>query len=254
MRAGLRRVRPRRRDPAPSRRSSARLAAATLQVLEHGRERPRWTRCSSRGSTSSSAARLQVALLVAAGVLDRRVPVHRLLPLHAPRRAAQISDRLESLRDHCVADLSAALAAMTDGDLTVEVMPVTPPITDISRDELGEVAIAVNTIRESTVGSIDAYNAMRESLAELIGTVSLQRRHGVGGVAADGGDVAGDGPRRGRHRRGRQRRGAGGGASGEARRVDPHRRAGGGARGRAPARPPRGRRPRPPRACAGRRG
>ena len=118
-----------------------------------------------------SAARLRVALVVLVGVL---VAVFLFVGffLSTRRGVRQISNRLESLRDHCVTDLSGALRSMSEGDLTVEVTPVTPPITDISRDELGEVAIAVNGIRESTIGSIDAYNAMRASLAELIGTVS----------------------------------------------------------------------------------
>ena len=51
---------------------------------------------------------------------------------------------------------------MTEGDLTVEVTPVTPLITYISRDELGEIALAVNAIRDSTVESIAAYNRMRD--------------------------------------------------------------------------------------------
>ncbi len=105
-----------------------------------------------------SAARLRVALFVLLGAL---VALFLFIGFFVSTRRGvrDISDRLSSLRDNCSADLSTALQRMTDGDLTVEVTPVTPPITDISRDELGDVAVAVNAIRDSTVGSIAAYNA-----------------------------------------------------------------------------------------------
>ena len=98
-----------------------------------------------------SAARLRVALFVLLGAL---VALFLFIGFFVSTRRGvrDISDRLSSLRDNCSADLSTALQRMTDGDLTVEVTPATPPITDISRDELGEVAVAVNAIRESTAG------------------------------------------------------------------------------------------------------
>ncbi|MDA0136887.1 methyl-accepting chemotaxis protein [Solirubrobacter deserti] len=119
-----------------------------------------------------SAARLKVALLVALGAL---VALFLFVGFFVSTRRGvrEISDRLTSLRDHCSADLSDALRRMADGDLTVEITSVTPPVAHVSRDELGQVAVAVDGVRESTVESIGAYNAMRASLAELIGSVSL---------------------------------------------------------------------------------
>src|SRR5206468_490727 len=58
------------------------------------------------------------------------------------------------------------------GDLTVEIASRTQPISDISRDELGQIAVAANEILDSTQGSINGYNRMRGELATLIGTVS----------------------------------------------------------------------------------
>jgi methyl-accepting chemotaxis protein len=84
-----------------------------------------------------------------------------------------VLDRLGMLRDRDTTDLRAALEAMRDGDLTVTVTPVTPLIENPGRDELGQVADAVNTIRNSTVESVEAYNAMRTQLAGLIGDVSV---------------------------------------------------------------------------------
>jgi methyl-accepting chemotaxis protein len=88
------------------------------------------------------------------------------------RNVHQVLDRLSSLRDHCATGLEGGLAGLSDGDLTVRVTPVTPPIESWSNDELGDVAQATNSIRDKMVAAIDAYNGSRESLAAMIGQVS----------------------------------------------------------------------------------
>ena len=119
-----------------------------------------------------SAARNRVALIVVLGGL-----VALLLFVgffRATRRGVgEISACVTSLREHESADLSAALDRMAQGDLTVAVTPLTPPLTAASRDELGRVATAVDEIRLSTIESIHGYNRMRSSLAEVIGTVAV---------------------------------------------------------------------------------
>jgi methyl-accepting chemotaxis protein len=88
------------------------------------------------------------------------------------RGLAPVLDRLRMLKEHCVTDLRSGLERMATGDLTVEVVPVTPPIEQISKDQIGEVALAVNEIRERTVASVEAYNGMRSTLHALVGQVS----------------------------------------------------------------------------------
>ena len=83
-----------------------------------------------------------------------------------------ILSRLASLRGNDVAGLRAGLDHLATGDLTYEVVPVTPPIARRSRDEVGDVAEAVGEIRDHTVASVEAYNASREALAAMIGKVS----------------------------------------------------------------------------------
>jgi methyl-accepting chemotaxis protein len=78
---------------------------------------------------------------------------------------------LRGLRDHCSTLLRTGLQAVAKGDLTREVVPITEPITYIAGDELGEVALAVNEIRENTVASVDAYNDTRVALSQMIGEV-----------------------------------------------------------------------------------
>ena len=87
-------------------------------------------------------------------------------------------------------ELSAALDAMAGGDLTVEIAPDSRPIEYASSDELGQIVEAANGILESTAESIAGYNRMRSSLDRDRHGLR-ERRHGVGRVAADGGELAG---------------------------------------------------------------
>src|SRR6185503_15647804 len=72
------------------------------------------------------------------------------------------------LQDNCTTDLANALDHVAHGDLTVEVVPVTPELERSSNDEIGDVAEAVGKIRNNTVASVVAYNAMREQLNETM--------------------------------------------------------------------------------------
>jgi methyl-accepting chemotaxis protein len=87
------------------------------------------------------------------------------------RAVAPILERLRMLQDHCAADLRRGLELLAQGNLTFEVTPVTPPIENIGGDELGQIATAVNGIRERTVASVTAYNATRAELARLVGQI-----------------------------------------------------------------------------------
>jgi methyl-accepting chemotaxis protein len=87
-------------------------------------------------------------------------------------RIAAVVSRLASLRDSDAADLRQGLDRFAAGDLTVTVAPTTEPLVDASTDELGELARAVDAVRESTGASITSYNASRDALAGLIGQVA----------------------------------------------------------------------------------
>lgn len=88
------------------------------------------------------------------------------------RSVAPILDRLWLLTEHCTTDMRKALLAMADRDLTIEVRPEIAPIENVGGDELGQIAAAVNAIRENTVASVEAYNQTRANLSELVGRVS----------------------------------------------------------------------------------
>ncbi len=84
-------------------------------------------------------------------------------------RTRRVLARLHHLRDDCVTNLSAGLAAVAAGDNTVEVVATTRPIARVSSDEIGEIQVGVNEILDKTVASIAQYNAMREELRAALG-------------------------------------------------------------------------------------
>jgi methyl-accepting chemotaxis protein len=108
-----------------------------------------------------------LALIFAIGVVASVVIIRSIrLSVEA------ILARLASLRGSDVAGLRTGLHRLAEGDLTYEVVPVTPPIARRTRDEVGDVAEAVGEIRDHTVASVQAYNASRVALATMIGKVS----------------------------------------------------------------------------------
>ena len=83
---------------------------------------------------------------------------------------AEIEKRLDSLNEHCVADLMAALEAMQNGDLTVDVTPVTTPVEARSGDPLADaLAEKMNALIAKVQASVAAYDAVRGQYAERLG-------------------------------------------------------------------------------------
>jgi methyl-accepting chemotaxis protein len=88
------------------------------------------------------------------------------------RPVSALRDRLTSLDDNCMTDLGAGLHAAAQGDLTVDVKPVTTPLEVESRDELGQLAETFNGMLTKAQGGIEAYTTMRAELGTLIGNVT----------------------------------------------------------------------------------
>ncbi|RKQ86999.1 methyl-accepting chemotaxis protein [Solirubrobacter pauli] len=122
---------------------------------------------------SASAATTRALLVILAAIA-----VGFALALWFARRITrtvnEVLNRLQLLRDHCTADLAAALGRVAEGDLTVPVQPITPELHRTSNDEIGDVAEAVGAIRNATVRSVDAYNAMRAQLADTVAEMAVQ--------------------------------------------------------------------------------
>jgi methyl-accepting chemotaxis protein len=146
--------------------------AAQTAVLDRALEQLEARATARRGdaeATGATTGRLIVIAALVATLIGAALSL--VITRSITRPVKVVLERLGMLRGHCVTDLSRAISAMADGDLTHEVTPVTPLIEDPSHDELGQVAQSVDAIRERIVESVLAYNATAESLRTLVGTV-----------------------------------------------------------------------------------
>ena len=95
-------------------------------------------------------------------------------------RVRRVLNGLKHLRDDDVRGLADGLEAVANGDMTVELEPVTRPIGRLSSDEIGDVSRAVNAIHDTTLVSLDAYNRMRARVASMLKEIG----HSSASVAA----------------------------------------------------------------------
>jgi methyl-accepting chemotaxis protein len=84
----------------------------------------------------------------------------------------RVLDRIRSLEQRDMAGLREGVEAFAAGDLTRSYEPQTEPIEDPGKDEIGQVASAVNAMRDSLAASVEAYNQSAERLREMIGEVA----------------------------------------------------------------------------------
>ncbi|HET8952909.1 MAG TPA: methyl-accepting chemotaxis protein, partial [Solirubrobacteraceae bacterium] len=128
---------------------------------------------------AASDARTTVLIVVAIAVLAA-IGLALLVTRSVTRPVAALGTRLRSLNDHCLQGLGDGLHAIADGDLTVDVQPVTTPVQVRSKDELGQLSKTFNEMLAKAQGGLQAYNDMRGQLGVLIGEVSA----GAGTVSA----------------------------------------------------------------------
>jgi methyl-accepting chemotaxis protein len=128
-------------------------------------------RLHAENSATYTSKRTLSLILIAVAILFAAA-LSFLIVRGIKRSVAVVLDRLTMLTDHCASGLQEGLGKFAEGDLTVEVTPVTPLIEKIGGDELGQVATTVNNLRNRLVAAIEQYNASRVSLSSLVGEVS----------------------------------------------------------------------------------
>ena len=74
--------------------------------------------------------------------------------------------RLTSLSDHCLTNLGTGLAAMSQGDLIVDMQPVTNPLDVSRRQNLGELGELFNDMLGKAQGGLESYNFTRLGLSD----------------------------------------------------------------------------------------
>ncbi len=104
----------------------------------------------------------------------------------------QLADRLHSLDENCLESLVKGIRAAVDGDLTVEVIPVTKPMDVVSDDPgLTELKAVFNSMLAKAQVALQGYNELREQLRSALGAQSClegltDRLHSLSNVCLAG--------------------------------------------------------------------
>ncbi len=120
----------------------------------------------------SSISDEHTTLMILVGVIVIAVLVGILLALFISGQIDQpmkkVKDRIQQLQSACITNLGNGLLAIAAGDLDRKVEKVTQPLNMEQHDEIGDIAKTVDQIIFRTQSSVDAYEKMRGTLAELV--------------------------------------------------------------------------------------
>jgi methyl-accepting chemotaxis protein len=119
---------------------------------------------------AGSTSRVLIVVLLVALAISGTIAVLIIRSVVTPVR--ELMERLRSLNDHCLQELTDGLEAAAAGDFTREAQPVTTPLDVRADDELGRLSTAFNGMLAKVQRSVAAYGGMRDELSELIGEVA----------------------------------------------------------------------------------
>lgn len=117
-----------------------------------------------------SARRQMITLLLAAILLG--IVTGWLITRFITSALAQVSGRLETLRDKDMSEINQAMSALAQGDLTVSAKTYAEPLTLTTKDELGCMAKTFNEMLEQAHSFVHSYNEARVTLGSLVRQVA----------------------------------------------------------------------------------
>ena len=128
----------------------------------------------SASSTYQNGQRYLIGLVVIAAIIAGGIGF--FLAGRIAGGLKRVGAGMTSLASHCLTGVDKGLTAMAvEGDLTIEVTPVTEPVEVKGKDELAELSTTFNTLLDRTQSSIQSYETMREkrmAFADVIDQVS----------------------------------------------------------------------------------
>jgi methyl-accepting chemotaxis protein len=91
-----------------------------------------------------------------------------VMTLSITRPIAAISERLDSVATKCLSWLSAGMAAQAQGDLTHQINPVTSPVENPGKDEIGHLGSTFNKMLDGMKLAISSFNTANDNMSSLI--------------------------------------------------------------------------------------
>ena len=135
-------------------------------------------------ATASSGSRIIIVIallaIAAAAALAAWVTRSVVRPVRA------LGERMTTLEEQDLSELSVALGKVADGDLTYGVAPVTAAIEVTSTDELGRLSVTFNGMLDKARHSIESYGTMQAELTAALAEVA----EGAGTVASASQEMA----------------------------------------------------------------
>lgn len=120
-------------------------------------------------TANKKATSLTLALGIAAILIS--IIFGYVITISITKPTAVLYSRLESLATKCIPWLRSGLQELADGDLTRNITPVTSPVDNPAKDEIGRMGEIFNTMLGEMVGAINGYNKATNNLSDLIGQV-----------------------------------------------------------------------------------
>ena len=91
-----------------------------------------------------------------------------LITRYMTQALAEISGRITSMDTICLANLSTAVAALEQGDLTAKIVTGTNPMTGQAKDEFGQMARTFNQMLTKLQATIGSFRTSQASLSALV--------------------------------------------------------------------------------------
>lgn len=153
--------------------TTAQFTTEILPLLERMKERniKNADQAGTRIEGTIGATTRAIALLLGAAILIG-IGFAFFLTRRIVGSLALVSNRMTSMKEHCLKSLTNALRQFSNGDLTQTVTPLTKPVGMGTKDEVGRMADTFDEVLGMVQASIESYNAARVSLVKVIGGIS----------------------------------------------------------------------------------
>jgi methyl-accepting chemotaxis protein len=144
---------------------------------------------SARGDAVYAATRRLVVASVALSLLVG-VGVALAIAGRIARTARTVAGRTQHLQATCMASLRAGIEAMGRGDLSATADATTEPLAVADRDELGDLARAVDAIIADVQATVGAFGGMQQTVRALVDETHALTAAAEEGRLAERGDAA----------------------------------------------------------------
>jgi methyl-accepting chemotaxis protein len=142
--------------------AGAKVAAAVDKLAAEG--------AAEASASATSGTRIIVVIAIIAILVAIGLAVWVTRSIVGPVKA--LAERMTTLDEQDLNELSDGLAAVSNGDLTRPVEAVTTPIEIKSSDEIGRLSATFNAMLGKAQHSIDAYTTMQRQLNEVLAEVA----------------------------------------------------------------------------------